>query len=238
MNARRFRIVVVSAVILLLVGIGAFVAYDMDAPVQQVRVYEVPEPLAPRAVIDPLPVVDTENGDFGTAVQSSTESDSEYEDTTAAVEIEPCCPDGEDIDFGQDNNLDHNPVSTEVIADGKRRGEWLEVLALHEKKEDVLSADFQRLRDELTSIRRDYYALMSPEDRAGIAAALDDVPDIDPSVRQRVLDMIYGTDYSSRTNGDIISDLETVRLKQETLMQRIETLDRERPVYPSFTHKH
>ena len=50
--------------------------------------------------------------------------------------------------------------------------------------------------DELTSIRRDYYALMSDEDRAGVAAALDDVPDIDPSVRQKVLDMIYGTGLS------------------------------------------
>lgn len=238
MNARRFRIVVASAVILLLIGIGAYVAYDMNTPVQQVRVYEVPEPLAPHAVIDQSPVVYTENGDFGTAVQSSTESDSEYENTTAVVETEPCCPDEADIDFGQDNNLDHNPVSPEAIADGKRRGEWLEALALHKKKEDVLSADFQRLRDELTSIRRDYYALMSAEDRAEIAAALDDVPDIDPSVRTKVLDMIYGTDYPSRTNEDIISDLETLRPKLETLMQRIETLERERPVYPSFTHKH
>ena len=238
MNVQRFRIVVASSVILLLIGIGAFVVYDMDAPVQQVRVYEVPESLASHAVIDQLPVVYPENGDFGTAVQSSTESNSEYEDTTAVVEIEPCCPDEADIDFGQDNNLDHNPVSPEVIADGKRRADWLEASALHKKKEDALFADFQRLNDELTSIRRDYYALMSDEDRAGIAAALEDVPDIDPSVRQRVLDMIYGTDYSSRTNGDIISDLETLRLKQQTLMQRIETLEQERPVYPSFTHKH
>lgn len=238
MNAQRFRIVVASAVILLLIGIGAFLAYDMNAPVQQVRVYEVPESLAPRAVIDQLPVVYTENGDLGTAVQSSTESNSEYEDTTAVVEIEPCCPDEADIDFGQDNNLDHTPVSPKVIADGKRRADWLEALALHEKKEDALFADFQRLNDELTSIRQDYYALMSDEDRAGIAAALDDVPDIDQSVRQKVLDMIYGTDSPSRTPGQIISNWETLVLKQENLTQRLETLERERPVYPSVTHKH
>ena len=43
MNTRFFRIAAFSAVILLLVGIGAYVAYYMNAPVQQVRIYEAPD---------------------------------------------------------------------------------------------------------------------------------------------------------------------------------------------------
>ena len=43
MKTRRSKIAVGSVVILLLVGIGAFLAYDTNAPVQQVRVYEVPD---------------------------------------------------------------------------------------------------------------------------------------------------------------------------------------------------
>lgn len=49
MNTQRFRIVIASTFILLLIGIGAFLVYDMNTPVQQVRVYEVPES-GPRAV--------------------------------------------------------------------------------------------------------------------------------------------------------------------------------------------
>ena len=47
MKTRRSKIAAGSVVILLLVGIGAFLAYDMNAPVQQVRVYQLPDTKTP-----------------------------------------------------------------------------------------------------------------------------------------------------------------------------------------------
>ncbi len=244
MNIRRFRIVVTLAVILLLVGIGAYVIYDMNAPVQQVKVYEVPDPLAPRPVVDQVAQgrkasyaqkqgSDSRNGEDW--LSNDTSGDRLSSDL---ADDERCCPDGPNLAILSEE-YDLNPVSPEVIEDARRIREWQEVSSLHQEKKDVLFADGERLYHEFTSIMRDFFASMDAKDRAAIVSALDEqLPNIDSSVRQKVLDMIYDADYPSRTNEQIKSDLETLLLKQENLKQRIETLARERPVYPSLTHKH
>ena len=43
MNTQRSRIACIAGAILLIVGIVAFITHDRDSPVEQVRVYELPE---------------------------------------------------------------------------------------------------------------------------------------------------------------------------------------------------
>ena len=246
MNARRFRIVVTSVVILLLVGIGAFVAYDKNAPIQEVRVYELPDKSDNRPVVDQVTQgrknsytqkkgSDSRNGE--TWFSNDTAVDLIASDLT---EGDGCCPAESDLAIlSHSEGDDLNPVSPEVIEDARRLREWQEASALHQEKEDAHFAEGGRLFHQLISISQDFFASVDTEDRAAMVSALDEQwPDMDSNVRQKVLDMIYGADYPSRTNGQIRSDLETLRLKQENWAQRSETLVRERPVYPDLTHKH
>ena len=246
MNARRFRIVVASTVILLLIGIGVFVAYDKNMPVQQVRVYEVPDKSDSRPIVNQVP-----QGRKATYAQKQGTDSRNGEDrfsNDAAVDLiasdmvegEGCCPAESDLAIlSHSEEYDLNPVSPEVIEDARRLREWREASALYREKTAAHDAEGERLFDELISISRDFFAAAATEDRAAVVSALDEqFPDMDQNIRQKVLDMIYGADYPSRTNEDIGSDLETLRLKQENWAQRSEKLARERPVYPNLTHKH
>ena len=232
MNTRFF--VIGGAVIFLLVGFGVFLVYDMNAPVQQVRVYEVPEP-APRATLaDSVAAGKTE-------LAFSNQESQILDDDASPLLSEECCPDdlSELVELDDGIVYDSNPVSPEVIEDARRLREWREASALHREKTAAHDAERERLFDELISISRDFFAAAATEDRAAVVSALDEqFPDMDQNIRQKVLDMIYGADYPSRTNEDIRSDLETLRLKQENWAQRSEKLARERPVYPNLTHKH
>lgn len=220
MDIRRFRIAAFSIAVLLLVGIGAFVVSDRNALVQQVRVYEVPAPIALSG--------EAEHGTTGTtgataidqqgrvsdntAAQYSTEYDQGDEDTAAMGEsaIDPCCPDemapypAGDIDFGQDTNLDHNPVSPELIVDMKRDAEWYAATQQYEARLDAHYAEGKQLDDEYHSLRPD-----NPDEFL--------------------------------RNGDVdafIAKLKVHRAKQDAWWKKLEELEREKPIRPTPTHKH
>ena len=46
MNTQRSRIACIAGAILLIVGIVAFITHDRDSPVEQVRIYDLPNPKA------------------------------------------------------------------------------------------------------------------------------------------------------------------------------------------------
>ncbi len=140
MNIRRFRIAVASVVILLLIGIGAYVAYDMNTPVQQVRVYEVPEP-GPRAVL----VADVARGAPVTAL--SNQEPQMLDDDASPLLIEECCPDdlSELVALDDGRVPDSNPVSPEVIEDARRLREWQEAYALYNEKMEAHHAERSEL---------------------------------------------------------------------------------------------
>ena len=210
MNARFFMIG--AAVFLLLVGIGSFLAYKMNGPVQQVRIYEVPDKSDSPLVVAPATTVKTETVDFGqqgqisdtATIQYSAEYDQVYEDTAQMAEstIEPCCPDElypypvGDIDFRQDTNLDHNPVSPEVITDSKLRFEYMKALKAFDEKYLALDAEISQLEDEFKYL---------------ISLELDK---------------------------SLLPKLEAWQAKYDALMKKREELNRQEPVYPTSTHRH
>ena len=165
MNTRFF--VIGGGIILLLFGFCVFLVYDKNAPVQEVRVYEVPDPLAPRAPhvessLDPTgTTVAIATGQLGrssdnTTAQYLSDSDQGDEATAALGEngIEPCCPDevdlsaAGDIDLEQDVNLDYNPVSPEVRADSKSRFEYMKALKVFDEKYMALNEELHQLNNE------------------------------------------------------------------------------------------
>lgn len=169
---RRLTIGAVIAATVILVGIGVFVAHDMNAPVQKVRIYRLPNTSDSPPAAAQSTLGKTESVAFGqqgwasdtTVVQYSVESDQGYEGTAALGEIEPCCPDEADsyavgdIDFGRDNNPDHNPVSLEVIADSRRHWEWFHAFDRHHTKRVALKEEQDKLEEDFNSLRfsRDY----------------------------------------------------------------------------------
>ncbi len=120
---RGFTIVTVVAAILILIGIGAFVAYDMNTPVQEVKVYELPDSIAP-----------------------SVESDLGTTGTTGAIAT------GQQGSFADDTNLDHNPVSPEVIAESRRHSEWFDAFDQHHKKRVALKEEQDKLEEDFNSL--------------------------------------------------------------------------------------
>lgn len=219
MNTRFFMIG--GVVILLLVGIGTFLVYNTNAPVQEVRVYKMPDPIAPSVETD-LGMMDTtvaiatgkQTGltNSNSSVQYSAEYDQGDEDTAlmGGSEIEPCCPDegeqslGGDIDFGQDTNLDHNPVAPELIADMKRDAKWFVAIKAYDQKFDVLHAERLELEAE--------FEALIPESPDEIVRAM--------------------------RNSDVQAKLRTWRKKDKDLKKRAEALYREKPIRPTPTHKH
>lgn len=213
MNTRFF--VIGGGVILLLFGFGAFLVYDMNAPVQEVKVYEVPDRLALRA-----PHVESSLDTTGTTVAIATGQQSRSSDNTTAQYlsdsdqgdeatvalgengIEPCCPDEAslfpvgDIDFGQDQNLDKNPVSPEVRADSKQYFEYMKALKVFDEK-------YMALSEELLQLNNEFKYLISLE--------LDE---------------------------SLLPKLEAWQAKKEALMKKREELNRQEPVYPISTHTH
>ena len=218
MNIRRFRIAAFSIVVLLLVGIGAFVTYDRNAPVQQVKVYEVPDPIAPSVQTKHSTTgttVSIATGQQGrvpsnTAVQYSAEYNQEDKDTASIGEsaTEPCCPEeGEqssvsDIDFGQDTNLDHNPVTPELIADMKRDAEWYAAMKEYEKKYDALHAEGDVLDNEFDALL---------DKAAGLEGAALEA---------------------------LVPKLKAQIAKDEAWLKKLEALKQQRPVRPVPTHTH
>ena len=155
MNMQRSRIACIAA-ILLIVGIVAFITHDRNAPVEQVRVYELPETDTDgtgktETLVSGQPTWHSDNN----AAVASDELDSTDTIPHAETVIEPCCPDDEElteIASGQDINLDHNPVTPELAADMTRDAEWFVAIKEYEKKYDALHAEGDRLDEEFDAL--------------------------------------------------------------------------------------
>ena len=232
MNIRRFRIAVASGVVLLLVGIGAFLAYDMNAPIQEVRVYKVPEP-GPRVVLAE-PVAREE-----TVTTVSTQEPQRLDDNDVG-----CCPDGPSLISEMVTSEDYrghdlNPVSPEVIEDGKRIGEWLKTSALHQEKTAVHYKEGDELAYGLISTMTELLATFTPEMRAEVyLKAESQVPNMDSQTRQMLFDMIYGKEQTSMTEEQTMYDIKAYAQRFEEWRKKDEALEQQRPVYPILTHKH
>ena len=75
--------------------------------------------------------------------------------------IEPCCPDeldqhpAGDMDFGQDTNLDYNPVSPEVIEAGRRHAEYCDAFLRHHEKVVASKEEMDALIPQLNAFMED-----------------------------------------------------------------------------------
>ena len=156
MNTQRSRIACIAGAILLIVGSVAFIAHDRDAPVEQIRIYELPEADTDgtgktETLVSGQPTWRSDNN----AAVASDELDSTDTIPHAETVIEPCCPDDEElteIASGQDINLDHNPVTPGLAADMKRDAEWFVAIKEYEKKYDALHAEGDRLDEEFDAL--------------------------------------------------------------------------------------
>lgn len=230
MNIRRFRIAVASGVVLLLVGIGVYVAYDMNTPIQAVKVYKLPDK-GPRVALAKQMTPE------GTETFAPPE---DYDNATSLLS-EACCPDELSEPVALDDEIVHdsNPVSPAVIEDGKRAKEWLEALALHQGKSNVHIDEGEVLLQGLISTVQDLCATMPPEVRAELFSTIESqIPDMSPKSREMISDMIYGKEYSSLTEEQILSDWETSIFSMEEWSKRGETLFQESPTPPTLTHTH
>ena len=212
MNTQRSRIACIAGAILLIVGIVAFITHDRDSPVEQVRVYDLPNPKAnpdgtgkTETLVSGQPTWLSDNN----AAVESDELDSTDTDTMAhaATVIDPCCPEDEtltEIASGQDINLDHNPVTPELAADMTRDAEWFVAKKTWEKQLDALSAEGRRLEKEHDALLPD-----DPDEffRTGDRQAL-------------------------------IANLKASRAKLDAWWAEYEELQRQKPIQPTPTHKH
>ena len=156
MNTQRSRIACIAGAILLIVGSVAFIAHDRDAPVEQIRIYELPEADTDgtgktETLVSGQPTWRSDNN----AAVASDELDSTDTIPHAETVIEPCCPDDEElteIASGQDINLDHNPVTPGLAADMKRDAEWFVAIKEYEKKYDALHAEGDQLDEEFDAL--------------------------------------------------------------------------------------
>ena len=236
MNTRRNTYAIVSGVILLILGIGVFVATNTS--VQEVRVYEVPDTSTRRPVADmeeaPAPYVQAQQE---TILSNNTDSDWIRSET---ITDDGCCPDDPALAIlSHSEGDDLNPVSPEVIEDARHLKEWQEASALHQEKEDAHQAERAELLKEFQSTMQEWFATLSSADREGIASALDEqYPDMDTNAREMVLNMIYGTEYSSRTGQQITSEMGRLGSKLENLTEKGKVLYSEKPESPTFTHTH
>ena len=208
MNTQRSRIACIAGAILLIVGSVAFIAHDRDAPVEQIRIYELPEADTDgtgktETLVSGQPTWLSDNN----AAVESDELDSTDTDTMAhaATVIEPCCPDDEElteIASGQDINLDHNPVTPGLAADMKRDAEWFVAIKEYEKKYDALHAEGDRLDEEFDALLEKAKTLEG--------AALEAFA---PKLKAQIA-------------------------KNEAWLKKLEALKRQRPVSPIPTHTH
>ena len=208
MNTQRSRIACIAGAILLIVGSVAFIAHDRDAPVEQIRIYELPEADTDgtgktETLVSGQPTWLSDNN----AAVESDELDSTDTDTMAhaATVIEPCCPDDEElteIASGQDINLDHNPVTPGLAADMKRDAEWFVAIKEYEKKYDALHAEGDQLDEEFDALLEKAKTLEG--------AALEAFA---PKLKAQIA-------------------------KNEAWLKKLEALKRQRPVSPIPTHTH
>ena len=208
MNTQRSRIACIAGAILLIVGSVAFIAHDRDAPVEQIRIYELPEADTDgtgktETLVSGQPTWRSDNN----AAVASDELDSTDTIPHAETVIEPCCPDDEElteIASGQDINLDHNPVTPELAADMTRDAEWFVAKKAWEKQLDALSAEGRRLEKEHDALLPD-----DPDEffRTGDRQAL-------------------------------IANLKASRAKLDAWWAEYEELQRQKPIQPTPTHKH
>lgn len=211
---QRLTIVAVVAAIVIPVGIGVFVAHDMNAPIQEVKVYELPDSINSRPAVAQATTIKKETIASGQQGRGSDTTTVQYsdEDTAAMSEsaIEPCCPEevnnatAGDIDLRQGINLDHNPVAPQVIADSKSDAEWFIAIQAYEARLDAHYAEAKRLDDE-------YHALL-PDD-----------PD----------EFLRSGDVNA-----LIAKLEAHRAQKEAWSEKLKELEREKPIRPTPTHKH
>ena len=208
MNTQRSRIACIAGAILLIVGSVAFIAHDRDSPVEQIRVYELPETDTDgtgktETLASGQPTWRSDNN----AAVESDELDSTDTDTMAhaATVIEPCCPEDEElteIASGQDINLDHNPVTPGLAADMKRDAEWFVAIKEYEKKYDALHAEGDQLDEEFDALLEKAKTLEG--------AALEAFA---PKLKAQIA-------------------------KNEAWLKKLEALKRQRPVSPIPTHTH
>ena len=225
---QRFTIVVGVTAILVLIGIGAFIVYDMNA-LSTGKGYELPDTLAPSVEAEhgmtgtTVTIATGQQGNFSdnTTVQYSAKSDQGDEDTTQMSEsaIEPCRPDegdlspAGDIDFGQDTNLDHNPVSPELIEDTRRYWEYVEARNKYNERYDALREKQRQLERELVSL--------------------------DPVLVEKMREAYPGIKFQSRlTQEERLAKLDALGPKMESLIIEFKELRQQRPVAPISTHRH
>ena len=223
-----------SVVILLLAGLGAFVAYDKNTPVQEVRVYELPEPVSRAELVDPV-------AQGKTVIVPSNQESQMLDDNASPLLSEECCPDDLSEIVALDDNqvYDFKSVSPEVIEEGRRLREWLEASALHQAKSDAHQDESKVLLQGLISTVQNLCATMTLEERADLFSTIEShIPDMSPESRQMISDMIYGKEYSSLTEEQILSDWDTWIFRMEDWSKRGETLFHESPNPPTLTHTH
>ena len=212
MNTHKSRIACIAGAIFLIVGIAAFIAHDRNSPVEQVRVYDLPNPQSDpdgtgktETLVSGQPTWLSDNN----ATVASDEPDSTDTDTMAHAEtvIEPCCPEDEEqagtLGGGQDN-LDHSPVTPELAADMERDAEWFVAIKAWEKQFDAHCAEGKRLEEEHKALRPD-----DPEEflRSGDRQAL-------------------------------IAKLKASQAKLNAWWAEYEELQAQKPIQPTPTHTH
>ena len=210
MNTRRSIYAIVPGVILLTVGIGVFLVHDRDAPVEQVRVYELPTPKTetdttgntePLVSVQPTWLSDTNTVAESDALDPIDLGTMTHTETV----IEPCCPEDESLTViagGQDINLDYNPVTPELAADMERDAAWLVAIREYEKKYDALHAEGRQLDKEFDALLEQAKTLEG--------AALEALA---PKLRAQIA-------------------------KNEAWLKKLEVLKQQRPVSPTPTHTH
>ena len=210
MNTRRNIYVIVCGAILLTVGIGVFLVHDRNAPVEQVRVYELPNPKTETDGTGNTETFVSGQPTWGSDADAAIESDardSTDTDTTARAEIviDPCCPEDEvltELASGPDIDVDYNPVTPELAADMERDAAWFVAIKAYEKEYDALHAEGTRLDEEFDALLEKAKTLEG--------AALEAFA---PKLKAQIA-------------------------KNEAWLKKLETLKQRRPVRPTPTHTH
>lgn len=225
---RRFIIVALIAGVLF---ISIFVAFQLQQPTHQGRVYELPDSRIRVSVAEQVGPSQQAWLSDGNAVPQRNPSTDDTQvvdsgnggDDLGAIgknEVEPCCPDEADRypaadieDFGQDPNLDNNPVSPELIKDTKLYWEYVEERNKYNERYDALREKQRQLERELVSL--------------------------DPVLVERMQEAYPGIKFQSHLTQEArLAKLEALGPKMESLIIELKELEQQRPVAPISTHRH
>lgn len=165
MNTRMLVIVMSVVAVLLLVGVGVYVTSDIDAPVQAVKVYELPDSERDRtSSADSFVAVNrgsSQSAESDTVVSyDSTETDSaiieqvnrsESGDSLSAAG-EPCCDELSDVSMPALAPLD-NPVPEAVTRDASAYLQWVKQHDAYLVGEDKLYEEREKLLASLLDMQ-------------------------------------------------------------------------------------